>query len=415
MKKLLSLLCVLVLCLCRLPVLAEDAEDPADETFLNTLWKLIEKTETINTLIDTPPDVKVTDADSALEALGSVADQLGCDEHTILVLDSIRPTETGLTYYTFYQAAGDIPVTGGTAKMIVDQEGTVVLTLATIYPNLPDPDSLVWEIDAERAEQVVLEEYEIKAKIISGMTHQTLLPSSGLSAARPAWVVYTDNPWHWTDAGYLAHYVSVDGEYDTCVPITAPRSEDAQSGSGAELVFLGLEPGTWTGTVTLLSGETRELTVPTLTDPETGKVYLGDLERKIICADYTPFDQDTDVVMLSQEDGWDDGDLLILNGFIEVWDFYNDIGWTGPDGEGSPTLLLMNWVDENGEPVRNACYQGHEFGFQVFRFSRIERDGECPDVLAHEFTHCVTSTLMTHNWFECQNVLLRKPTLLFLS
>ena len=75
------------------------AEDPADETFLNTLWKLIEKTETINTLIDTPPDVKVTDADSALEALGSVADQLGCDEHTILVLDSIRPTENGLTYY----------------------------------------------------------------------------------------------------------------------------------------------------------------------------------------------------------------------------------------------------------------------------------------------------------------------------
>lgn len=106
MKRLLSLLCVLALCLCCFPVSAEGAEDPAGKMTLVALSKLVEKTETVNTVIDTPPDVKVTDADSAVEALYSIADQLGCDENTTLVLDSIRPTETGLTYYTFYQAAG---------------------------------------------------------------------------------------------------------------------------------------------------------------------------------------------------------------------------------------------------------------------------------------------------------------------
>ena len=401
MKKLLALLCVLALCLCSFPVSAEDVDKSAGTITVSDLERLAEISEAVNTVIDTPLDVKVTDEASAMEAIGSVADQLGCDENTRLVLDSIRPTETGLTYYTFYQAAGDIPVTGGAAKLVVDQAGTVLLTLATIHPDMPDPDSLVWKIDAEMAEQRVLEEYEgEKIKIISGITHQTLLPSSSLSAAMPAWVVYTDNLWQWTDAGFLAHYLTVDGEYLSCVPVTAPRSEGAQSASGAELVFLGLEPGTWTGTVTLFNGETKELTVPTLTDPETGKVYLGDLERKIVCADYASFKTDTDVKLLAQDEGWDDGDLLILNGFIEVWDFYNDIGWTGADGEGSPTLLLMNWVKDNGEPVRNACYSGQTYGFQVFQFNRVDRDGECPDLLAHEFTHCVTDTFLTHCYYK---------------
>jgi len=57
----------------------------------------------------------------------------------------------------------------------------------------------------------------------------------------------------------------------------------------------------------------------------------------------------------------------------------------------------MNWVDEKGEPVRNACYYGSENGFQIFSFNRLERDGECIDTLAHEFTHCVTTALMTFN------------------
>ena len=84
---------------------------------------------------------------------------------------------------------------------------------------------------------------------------------------------------------------------------------------------------------------------------------------------------------------------LILMNMIRVWDFYDGIGWTGPDGEGTPTLLLMNWIDEEGKPVENACYEGKQSGFQIFCFNRVQRDGECLDTLGHEFTHCVSNTL----------------------
>ena len=104
--------------------------------------------------------------------------------------------------------------------------------------------------------------------------------------------------------------------------------------------------------------------------------------------------------MIKQEDGrFDDGDLLTLMNMIKIWDFYDGIGWTGPDGEGTPMLMLMNWVDEEGEPVWNACYDSKESGFQVFCFNRAQRDGECLDTLGHEFTHCVSSRLVSDMLF----------------
>ena len=68
-------------------------------------------------------------------------------------------------------------------------------------------------------------------------------------------------------------------------------------------------------------------------------------------------------------------------------------------GEGTPTLLLMDWVDDEGEPVANACYSGRRHGYQTFQFNRNDPDGECTDIIAHEFTHCVTSTLMNYNLY----------------
>jgi len=96
---------------------------------------------------------------------------------------------------------------------------------------------------------------------------------------------------------------------------------------------------------------------------------------------------------------WADNELLIYDTFIRVYDNYLDTGWEGPDGDGSPTLLLMDWVDDNGEPVHNACYAGRQNGFQVFQFNRDDPDGECTDIIAHEFTHCLTGTLMTNNLY----------------
>jgi Zn-dependent metalloprotease len=397
MKRLLALLTVLVL----LPLSFAAAEEesvavsgPVAKT-VEELSSMLDSGESVTNMIDTPFYENVTDEDAAMEAIGSVMDQLGCDETTKLILDTTRPTEDGMTYYTFRQKAGDLAVYGGAAKLIVDKNGTAVAAVATIFPNMPDTEDVVWGITEEEAEEIIRQQMaEDHARVLTGRTHQTLLPISESKHTYYAWVVYTDNPWRWTDVAYVAHYLNENGEYILSIPVSEPWSSDSMSGAGTEFVFEGLEESSWTGEVTMFDGRKETITVPTMTDPETGDVFLGDLKRRIVCAEYADFKNDDTINRLKLENGrWDEGDLLILMNMIRVWDLYDTIGWTGPDGEGTPTLLLMNWVDENGEPVENACYQGKLSGFQVFCFNRVQRDGECLDTLGHEFTHCVSNTL----------------------
>lgn len=378
--------------------LAEEETEPIvgpvakTEAELNTM---LDSGESVTTMIGEPFYENVTDEDVALEAMGSVMERLGCDDTTRLVLDTVRSTEDNLTVYTFRQQAGDLAVYGGIAKLIVDKNGTAVAAVATVYPDMPDTTETVWEITEEEAEELVRDmTADDKARVLTGLTHQTLLPIAGYKLTYYAWVVYTDNPWQWSEAAYVAHYLNENGEYILSQPVSEPWSTDSLSGAGTEFVFAGLEESSWTGEVTMFDGRKEEITVPTMTNPETGEVFLGDLKRKIACADFSDFYNDNTITLVSQENGsWYDGDLLTMMNMTKVWDFYNEIGWTGPDGDGTPVLLLMNWVDKNGEPVKNACYRGKENGFQVFAFNRVERDGECMDILGHEYTHCVSNSL----------------------
>lgn len=396
-KRFLAFLTALVL----LPASLSLAET-GTETITGPVAKTVEEIDdmldsapSVTTMIDEPFYENVKDEDAAIEAMGSVMEKLGCDDTTYLVLDSVRATEDGLTVYTFRQQAGDLAVTGGVAKLIVDKNGTAIGAVATVYPEMPDSTDAVWEITAEEAEEIIRQQTaKDNAKVLTGRTHQTLLPISGYEQAYYAWVVYTDNPWHRTDAAFVAHYLNQNGEFILSQPVSEPESSDSMSGTGAEFVFAGLEESSWTGEVTLFDGRKTEITVPTMTDPKTGKVYLGDLKRKIACADYTDFMNNDTVTLIEPEDGdWYVGDLLTLMNIGKVWDLYNEIGWPGPDGEGTPMLMLMNWVDGDGEPVKNACYRGKQNGFQLFCFNRVQRDGECIDLLGHEFTHCVSDAL----------------------
>lgn len=396
-RRLLAFLTVLVLLPVSLSLAEKETEaitGPVAKT-LEELNSMLNSAESVTTMIDEPFYENVTDENVALEAMGSVMDRLGCDDTTMLILDTVRSTEDDLTVYTFRQQAGDLAVYGGVAKLIVDKNGTAVAAVATVFPDMPDSEDAVWEITAEEAEEIIREQTaEDNARVLTGRSHQTLLPVPGYRQAYYAWVVYTDNPWQWTDAAYVAHYLNENGEYILSQPVSEPMSGDSMSGAGTEFVFAGMKESIWTGEVTLFDGRKEEITVPTMTNPETGEVFLGDVKRKIVCADYRDFTQDSTVTPVRLEDGgWYDGDLLTMMNMAKIWDFYNEIGWTGPDGEGTPVLMLMNWTDGNGEPVENACYMGKQNGFQVFGFNRVERDGECIDLLGHEYTHCVTNSL----------------------
>ncbi|MBQ9000726.1 MAG: M4 family metallopeptidase, partial [Eggerthellaceae bacterium] len=238
---------------------------------------------------------------------------------------------------------------------------------------------------------------QASAEIVPDATRQTLIALSDESQAlRYAWVVHTDNYLPDFDAGYLAHYVSADGEYLYAIPVSEPGDDESLAGEAAAFPFDKLEKSTWSGTVTKHDGTTVEVSVPTLVDPDTGDVFLADGERKILCTDFADYTYNDTISPRVQTDGrFADNEILIYDSFIKVWDCYKETGWTGPDGDGTPSLLKMDMADKDGNVIRNACYTGRNAGFQTFAFNREDADGECVDIIGHEFTHCVTSALMT--------------------
>lgn len=356
----------------------------------------------IKAFIDEPfYDGVIETNEDAEEAVKSVFDRIGADETTVLTLAEIRPTEDK-KYYTFYQIAGATRVYGAAVKLVVDENGKADGLISAIVPNLPSAIKST-SITAEEAEAVVEKQYKDKGlNVVKGATEETLLPAADTSDLKAyTWVVYTNNPYTEFDTAYLAHYVAEDGEYLAAIPISEPGNSDALGGAVAEFAFDKQESATWDGTVLHYDGNEEEISVPVLIDNETGKTILGDGKRRILCADYNDFVYGGTLTPRTSDNGeWDNNELLVYYNMIRIYDLFSDIGWIGPDGSGTPMLLLMNMVDEKGNPIDNAYYAGRSKGFEVFQIGNVVPYGDCIDVLAHEYTHCVTSSTMTTNIFK---------------
>lgn len=350
-------------------------------------------------------DQKVTDEESALAVIKSVYDRIGADDTTELEVTAIRPTETGTTYYVFNQVAGDVLVHGASVKLITNKDNEPIALVSAILPQVKLARSETWEITEAQAEEAVVKECEKNGntgvKPVAGATERALVPVPDREENMQfAWVVYTPNYDTSSEMPYLAHYVDANGSYLYALPINEPHNADAEKGDRANFDFGKYEQSTWTGTLTLHDGTTKEAEVPVLVDPSDNSVILGDAQRKILCADYAKWKyEETLAPRVSTESSFDNVELLAYETFIQVWDFYDSIGWTAPDGEGTPTLLLMDYVDKNGEPQDQAFYSGRKNGFQTFAFNRLNPDGENMDIIAHEFSHCITSTTMTTNLY----------------
>ena len=356
----------------------------------------------VNTLIgERVGEGKVTNEDEAKECLMGAMGRLGGDETIELVTDSAIQSEDETIVYTFTQQAGGVLVSGSSVKLTVDKEGTPVGIVSSIVPGINAEPISEWAVDAAGAEKVVMDQMKAlgsMATLVEGATEKVIISDPALGGENVcAWVVYTFQPdAEHEDGIYAANYVNAKGEYMYSMPVSGLGDPDAEAGQSAKnrFDFDAYEPGEASVTIRHVDGATEEVTVPVLKDAAAGKTYLADAKRKILCADVAAYCYNDELVPTETQNGVDPIDAYEYYTFIRVWDFFDSIGWTGPDGYGTPTLLLLNFVDPLGEPIDNAGYLCKSDGFQVFGFTRVSNYGECVDIVGHEFAHCLTHTTM---------------------
>ena len=357
----------------------------------------------------------VLNQDDARRAVLSMIPLLGGNERTRFEPWRILNDPAGNVYYVFQQVLGDTLVPGGAVKVITDADGKMLGLTGSVVSDLPeDAEADAPGLTAEQAEALVLRhERDLgngEPALAEGRTEKIVLPveremdtESEVTGSRYVWSVYTTNPSagaDGTDLPYLAHYVTLSGEYLYSLPTIVPGDRAGAAGYDASYTFEFMEPAEYTGYVDFSDGTEREITVTLMRDTRTGMYYLGNLEHRIVVADCWEFLYNNGrVVMEYSPDNreWDQTGLLALYNYGRAWNYFKEIGWLGGDGDGTPIIVLKDFCDPNHNPVDNAAYAGKFCGWQTFLSSSINDLSQCLDVCAHEFTHCVTGSAMTYN------------------
>ncbi|MBQ8093344.1 MAG: M4 family metallopeptidase [Clostridia bacterium] len=355
----------------------------------------------------------VTDPLDAYRTAYQLVTLLGGTDETRLDLWSVL-SMGNKTIYVFQEVHAGLTVIASTMRIVTEEDGMVSAVFSSIADSEKENDNGT-EMLAEEAEAVVsayLSSQKMDTPILSEYTNKVIIPidsdidDNNIYPDQVFWTVYTQNPESGSrktaDLPYLAHYVQMDGTYLYSIPVSEPRDMASLSGFGSVYTFEYMEADEWTGTVTWSDGKTQELTVPVMRDPRTNAYYLGDIERRIAVADFASMAYGNRIVrfMVKSQNEWDDNDLIVYANYIKTWDFYAQMGWNGPDGFGTPSLLLRDLCEKDGTPMENACYIGKSQGWQCFGYSEKGHLGECLDVIVHEFTHCITHTLMNTNLYK---------------
>ena len=367
------------------------------------------------TFVDgTCTESSVTDEKDAAAVVDSVMTLIGASADTVFIPWRTVTDPLGNHYYIFQQMYEDTTVCGGAVKVVTDAGGKMIALSSSVESEMPDVDPGKG-ITAEEAEKIAVEKEHLASgqnpEALSQYTGKVILPSqlkldieSTDETSRFAWVVYTKNfsgnVQIGSDLPYLAHYVSMSGEYLYNMPAIIPDDEAGRAGYDSSYIFEFMEPAEYTGYVDLSDGSEKEITVTVMRDKRTGMYYLGNIERRIIVGEcYDFLYNDGTILLEASEDNleWDQIGLMSLYNYCRAYDYYKEIGWIGGDGEQTPILILNNFCDDHYIGVNNACYIGKYYGMQCFAASSINDYSQCLDIIAHEFTHCVTHSLMTYN------------------
>ena len=363
-------------------------------------------------------DQPVKSYEDAQRVIDAMLPLLGGDANTAFEPWRVLNDPAGNSYYVFQQVLKDTLAQGGAVKIITDSAGNMTGLTASVVPVCIEGEGDAADgslnITAAQAETLVLaHEKEIGNEtpdVVSGKTMKIVLPvernvdiDADKIVSRYVWAVYTTNPAagiSGTDLPYLAHYVTMDGEYLYCLPTIVPGDTAGSAGYDASYVFEFMEPAEYTGYVDYSDGTEHEISVTLIRDTRTGMYYLGNIEHKIVVADCWEFLYNGGRVVLEYSPDnreWDQTSLMSLYNYCRAWDYFNAIGWKGGDGEETPIIILKDFCDKDHNPVDNAAYAGKFYGWQTFLSSSINDLAQCLDVASHEFTHCVTGTVMTYN------------------
>ena len=192
-------------------------------------------------------DTKVTSMEDAQKVLASMRTLMGGDAHFRFDPWNVLHDASGNVYFVFQQTHADQIVLGGAVKVITDPEGNMIGLTSTVVSDLPDEEESEG-LTQEQAEALVME-HEAGAghdtpEVIPGMTSMVVLPvTRELDMAadelytRFVWAVYTTNPSASVSTGsdlpYLAHYVSMSGEYLYSLPTILPGDTTGTAGYDA--------------------------------------------------------------------------------------------------------------------------------------------------------------------------------------
>ena len=320
--------------------------------------------------------------------------------------------------YSFQQVSDSTMVMGSTIKLAVS-DGGVCAVFSSLKPECGKEETLVTQ---EQAEDVVREKLEKEGKAAEILPEYTErirhIPSvmADLNLDNPdddpvpeevRWVVYSENAEE--EYPYIAHYVDLAGNFLESLAVEAPGSDEALCGFRKQKIFEGMEADTWTGEIKGKEDEVRTVTIPVMRDAE-GRLYLGDVNRRIAVADFAKavYDDSHPLELVQSDDNaaFDNEDLYMYYNYLNAWDFYADMGWIGPDGEGTDVIIMKGLCTSDGTIYENACSIGMIQGWQMFGYAPYAQTGEPLglgrglDVMAHEYTHTFTSTVMNSNLYE---------------
>ncbi|SFP65310.1 Zn-dependent metalloprotease [Butyrivibrio proteoclasticus] len=312
----------------------------------------------------------------------------------------------GNTYVVFKEKQGESINESNVVKLILDKDGYMKGISSTIIPysdsgeNTVEPAvalEVVKEFLSENNPDVSYVFYTDEPELEIRRRSDNV---TGQEYTTKVYTVFTDNPYKNLDAyetPCIEHYVSRDGKYIGNRPVYVNLKDDGKRElSGIESLFDAMDETSFTDTYVNYKGKSFSVTVPIAKKGQT--YYLQDKERKIICADYWEFKYNNEVKVISSSNNkdWDPQYIKAYNNYVKCYDFYADEGWYGPDGVGGPILLLMDYCDEQHNPIDNLSYLGQAENAQIFAAcSKANVYSDAIDVVTHEYTHGVTSAALT--------------------